>query len=221
MFWNEEMDSPRGRIYMMQSAADGRIPLDKTFQRHMDNCLGCMACMTACPSGVEYNKLIEDTRGQVERNVRRGVGDWLFRRMLFATFPHPKRLRAVAPLLRMYQRKGLQRLVRRSGMLKLLPKRMAAMEALLPEVPSKRGPVAALTAAAGMKRRRVGMLTGCVQSVFFSRVNEATARVLAAEGCEVITPEEQPCCGALMLHSGLGAAGRGDGAEDHPDIRAR
>jgi glycolate oxidase iron-sulfur subunit len=203
MAWNEEMDSPRGRIYLMHLAGEGSIPLDKTFQRHMDNCLGCMACMTACPSGVQYNKLIEDTRGQVERNVRRGVGDWLFRRMLFATFPHPGRLRRLAPLLRAYQRRGLQKLVRRSGVLKLLPKRMRAMEALLPEVPLKRDPVAATTAAAAPKRRRVGMLTGCVQSVFFSRVNEATARVLAAEGCEVIAPEEQPCCGALMLHSGL------------------
>jgi glycolate oxidase iron-sulfur subunit len=201
--WNEEMDSPRGRIYMMHAASEGNMPLDKTFQRHMDNCLGCMACMTACPSGVQYNKLIEDTRGQVERNVRRGVGDWLFRRMLFATFPHPARLRALAGPLRFYQRRGLQKLVRRSGLLKLLPKRMRAMEALLPEVPLKREAVAATTAAAAPKRRRVGMLTGCVQSVFFSRVNEATARVLAAEGCEVIAPEEQPCCGALMLHSGL------------------
>jgi glycolate oxidase iron-sulfur subunit len=203
LLWGEEMDSPRGRIYMMHTAAEGRTELDKTFARHMDNCLGCMACMTACPSGVEYNKLIEDTRGQVERNVRRGVGDWLFRRMLFATFPHPKRLRAMAGPLRMYQRSGMQKLVRRSGVLKMLPKRLAAMEALLPVVPLRRVPVAAVTAAAGWKRRRVGMLTGCVQSVFFSRVNEATARVLAAEGCEVIAPEEQPCCGALMVHSGL------------------
>ena len=203
VLWNEEMDSPRGRIYMMDRTAEGHMPLDKTLQRHMDNCLGCMACMTACPSGVQYNKLIEDTRAQVERNVRRGVGDWLFRRMLFATFPHPGRLRALAGPLRFYQRSGLQKKVRASGLLAKLPKRFAAMEALLPAVPLRREPVPAVTAAAGQKRRRVGMLTGCVQSVFFSRVNEATARVLAAEGCEVIAPENQPCCGALMVHSGL------------------
>jgi len=202
LMWNEEMDSPRGRIYMMDRASEGQMKLDKTFQRHMDRCLGCMACMTACPSGVQYSKLIEDTRGQVERHVRRGVGDWLFRRLLFATFPHPKRLRALAGPLRFYQ-KRLQRQVRASGVLQRLPKRLAAMEALLPEVPERREPVAAVTAAQNGRRRRVGMLTGCVQSVFFSRVNEATARVLAAEGCEVITPEEQPCCGALMLHTGL------------------
>jgi len=200
--WNEEMDSPRGRIYMMDRAAAGVTPLDKTFQRHMDNCLGCMACMTACPSGVQYDKLIEDTRGQVERNTRRGIGDTLFRKLLFATFPHPARLRAMARPLRFYQRSGLQKAVRASGVLNLLPKRFAAMEALLPIVPARRDPVPALTPTTG-KRRRVGMLTGCVQSVFFSRVNEATARVLAAEGCEVVTPENQPCCGALMVHSGL------------------
>jgi glycolate oxidase iron-sulfur subunit len=202
LMWNEEMDSPRGRIYMMDRAAAGQTPLDKTFQRHMDNCLGCMACMTACPSGVQYDKLIEDTRGQVERNVRRGIGDSLFRKLLFATFPHPARLRAMAGPLRFYQ-KRLQKRVRASGLLKKLPKRFAAMEALLPVVPMRREPVPAITAAQNGKRRRVGMLTGCVQSVFFSRVNEATARVLAAEGCEVVTPEDQPCCGALMVHSGL------------------
>lgn len=202
LMWNEEMDSPRGRIYMMDRAAAGQTPLDKTFQRHMDNCLGCMACMTACPSGVQYDKLIEDTRAQVERNVRRGIGDSLFRKLLFATFPHPARLRAMAGPLRFYQRK-LQKKVRSSGLLSKLPKRFAAMEALLPKVPMRREPLPAITAAQNGKRRRVGMLTGCVQSVFFSRVNEATARVLAAEGCEVIAPENQPCCGALMLHSGL------------------
>jgi len=204
VLWGEEMDSPRGRIYMMHTATEGKTELDATFQRHMDNCLGCMACMTACPSGVEYDKLIEDTRAQVERNVPRGAGDSLFRRMLFATFPHPGRLRALAVPLWFYQRSGVQRLVRASGVLKFVPKRLAAMEALLPTVPAlfvQKTP--ARTAAVGAKRRRVGMLTGCVQSVFFAHVNAATARVLAAEGCEVITPQGQPCCGALMVHSGL------------------
>ena len=204
VLWGEEMDSPRGRIYMMQAAAGGETALDATFQRHMDNCLGCMACMTACPSGVQYNKLIEDTRAQVERNTSRGVADGLFRKMLFATFPHPARLRLLAAPVFVYQRSGLQGLVRRSGLLRLLPKRMAAMEALLPTVPSgfaKKLPAKA--EAAGVKRRRVGMLAGCVQQVFFARVNEATMRVLAAEGCEVVIPQEQPCCGALMVHSGL------------------
>jgi len=204
VLWGEEMDSPRGRIYMMQKAAEGNAPLDPTFRRHMDTCLGCVACMTACPSGVQYDKLIEDTRAQVERNIPRSASDLLFRRLLFAIFPHPARLRALAAPMFLYQRFGLQALMRRSGLLKLVPKRLAAMEALLPVVPSNfAARMPACTTAAEPQRRRVGMLTGCVQQVFFPHVNAATARVLAAEGCEVIAPEDQPCCGALMVHSGL------------------
>jgi len=204
VLWGEEMDSPRGRIYMMQKAADGAAPLDETFKQHIDRCLGCMACMTACPSGVQYGKLIEDTRAQVERNIARPAGDSRFRRMLFAIFPYASRLRAMALPLLVYQRSGLQRLVRGSGVLKLLPKRLAAMEALLPVVPrSFAAKLPVRTAAVDTPRRRVGMLAGCVQQVFFAHVNAATARVLAAEDCEVITPAEQGCCGALMVHSGL------------------
>jgi glycolate oxidase iron-sulfur subunit len=208
VLWGEEMDSPRGRIYMMQKAGEGAAPLDQTFRRHMDNCLGCMACMTACPSGVQYDKLIEDTRAQIERmperNIPRTAADSLFRKLLFETFPYPARLRALAIPLFLYQRSGLQALLRRSGLLKLVPRRLAAMEALLPVVPANfRQKMATQTAALSRRRRRVGMLTGCVQQVFFSHVNVATARVLAAEGCEVITPPDQPCCGALMMHTGL------------------
>ena len=198
------MDSPRGRIYMMQKASEGKAPLDQRFKQHMDNCLGCMACMTACPSGVQYSKLIEDTRGQVERNIPRSTEDSLFRKMLFAIFPHPARLRALAAPMFVYQRSGLQGLIRSLGIIHLFPKRFAAMEALLPEVPANfMWKMPARVAPVKAARRRVGMLTGCVQQVFFSHVNAATARVLAAEGCEVISPPNQPCCGALMVHSGL------------------
>jgi glycolate oxidase iron-sulfur subunit len=204
VLWGEEMDSPRGRIYMMQKASDGAAPLDPTFAQHIDRCLGCMACMTACPSGVQYGKLIEDTRAQVDRNIPRPTSESLFRRMLFATFPYASRLRAMALPLLVYQRFGLQRLVRGSGVLNVLPKRLAAMESLLPRVPGNfAASIPVRTAALDTPRRRVGMLAGCVQQVFFAHVNAATARVLAAEGCEVITPVEQGCCGALMLHSGL------------------
>jgi glycolate oxidase iron-sulfur subunit len=204
VLWGEEMDSPRGRIYMMKKSAQGEAPLDQRFGLHMDNCLGCMACMTACPSGVQYNKLIEDTRAQVERNIPRSTGDSFFRKLLFATFPYVRRLRLLALPMLIYQRSGLQKLLRASGLLRLLPKRLLQMESLLPRVPvgfmhglpTKVSPAAA-------PRRRVGMLSGCVQQVFFQPVNQATARVLAAEGCEVIIPKAQECCGALMLHSGL------------------
>lgn len=205
VLWGEEMDSPRGRIYMIKKAAEGTASLDQTFRKHMDNCLGCMACITACPSGVQYNKLIEPTRAQIERNQPRSGADLLFRKLLYATFPHPARLRLLALPLLVYQRAGLQALIRASGILKLLPRRLRAMEALLPAIPSRAAKLPVTVKPHGAPRRRVGMLTGCVQQVFFPQVNEATARVLAAEGYEVVIPRAQSCCGALMVHSGLEA----------------
>lgn len=204
VLWGDEMDSPRGRIYMIRKASSGEAPVDGRFREHMDNCLGCMACMTACPSGVQYNKLIEPTRAQIERRAPRSMSESILRKLIFATFPHPGRLRLLALPLFVYQKSGLRSLVRASGALKLLPKRLAAMEALLPDVSGRVfESLPANVQAQGAARRRVGMLSGCVQQVFFSKVNAATARVLAAEGCEVVIPPAQSCCGALMLHSGL------------------
>jgi glycolate oxidase iron-sulfur subunit len=204
VLWGDEMDSPRGRIYMIRKAAEGEAPVDGRFRQHMDNCLGCMACMTACPSGVHYNKLIEPTRAQIERHVPRSLAELIFRKLIFATFPHPGRLRLLALPLLFYQKSGLRRLLRVSGALRLFPKRLQAMEALLPNVSSRAlAKLPAHIQPQTAPRRRVGMLSGCVQRVFFSKVNEATARVLAAEGCEIVIPPAQPCCGALMLHSGL------------------
>ena len=204
--WGKEMDSPRGRIYLMKLGLEGQVRLDPTFVDHMDNCLGCMACVTACPSGVKYEKLIEATRAQIERNCHRPVPDELLRRMIFDIFPRPERLRLLLGPLRMYQRSGLQSLMRRSGVLKLLPASLRAMENLMPPVPRKtKTDGAALperVAAQGERRLRVGLLLGCVQSVFFPEVNAATVRVLAAEGCEVVIPRDQCCCGALMIHTG-------------------
>ena len=195
------MDSPRGRIYLMKMAAEGDASINETWVRHFDACLGCMACMTACPSGVDYGKLIEATRAQIERRYERPAEEKRFRQFLFSTFTQPKRLRLLALPLRLYQQTGLDKLVRRLGIPKLLPKRFQAMEALLPRVPAPEK-VPELTPAQGEKRRRVGLLLGCVQRVFFPQVNAATARVLAAEGCEVVAPEAQPCCGALLVHTG-------------------
>ena len=204
LLWGEEMDSPRGRIYLMGLGVEGEAQLDQTYVRHFDQCLGCMACVTACPSGVQYEKLIEATRSQIERNYRRAPLDRLFRRMLFSLFPHPGRLRILAAPLWLYQASGLRQLLQRSGALKLAPSRIRAMEALLPPVSWRilRSTTPARTPARGVPRRRVGLLLGCVQRVFFADVNAATARVLAAEGCEVIAPAGQSCCGALMLHAG-------------------
>jgi glycolate dehydrogenase iron-sulfur subunit len=199
--WNEEMDSPRGRIYLMKLAADGKAEMNSQWVGHFDTCLGCMSCMTACPSGVDYSKLIEATRAQIERNYPRSLVEKLYRRMIFATFPRPDRLRLTRLPILVYQKSGLQSLVRGVGLLNLLPKKLRAMEALMPTLKSsERTPE--LTAAHGTKRARVGLLLGCVQREFFPRVNAATARVLAAEGFEVVAPAEQPCCGALMVHAG-------------------
>ena len=202
--WGEEMDSPRGRIYLMKLGLEGHVQLDPTLVNHMDNCLGCMACLTACPSGVQYDKLIEATRAQIERNYPRPPADRILRKMLFEIFPRPDRLRWLLGPMRIYQGSGLRWLVRHSGLLKLLPASVRAMENLMPSGP-KNGNGDVLperVEAQGERRLRVGLLLGCVQSVFFPEVNAATARVLAAEGCEVVIPTDQGCCGALMVHAG-------------------
>jgi len=201
VLWNEEMDSPRGRIYLMKLASEGAAAINPSWVSHFDSCLGCMACTTACPSGVDYGKLIEATRAQIERRHKRSLAEKLYRQVIFSTFTRPDRLRLLRWPLRAYQKSGLQTLLRASRVLKLLPKKLQAMEALLPQL-SANEPTAELTPAAGSRRHRVGLLLGCVQREFFQDVNAATARVLAAEGCEVVAPPEQSCCGALLVHSG-------------------
>jgi glycolate oxidase iron-sulfur subunit len=195
------MDSPRGRIYLMKMAADGAATINEKWVSHFDACLGCMACMTACPSGVDYGKLIEATRAQIERRYTRSAAEKRFRRFLFSTFTRPDRLRSMLLPLRAYQKIGLQAVVRALRIPRLLPGRLRAMEALLPQVPAQ-VPLPELIPAQGVRRARVGLLLGCVQRVMFPHVNAATARVLAAEGCEVVAPAAQPCCGALLVHAG-------------------
>jgi glycolate oxidase iron-sulfur subunit len=200
LLWGEEMDSPRGRIYLMKQVLEG-TPIDDTMAGHFDNCLGCMSCVTACPSGVQYDALIESTRALVEQSVERPKSDKALRALVFALFPYPRRLRAMRGPLRVYQRSGLSALVRRRHLLDRLPSTVAAMEGLLPQLgPMERVPP--LTPAVGVQRARVGLLLGCVQREFFPGVNAATVRVLAAEGCEVLAPPGQECCGALSLHIG-------------------
>jgi glycolate oxidase iron-sulfur subunit len=210
--WGEEMDSPRGRIYLMELASAGDVALDDVFVTHMDRCLGCMACVTACPSGVQYDKLIEATRPQIERNHPRSSRERWFRRVIFALFPHPARLRVAALVGLAYRRLRVGDLLRRSGLYARLPARLQALEELLPDVTMRalrrQLPVHVAPrslngdAPVGAPVRRVALVTGCVQSVYFGDVNAATARVLALEGCEVIIPRDQGCCGALMEHAG-------------------
>jgi glycolate oxidase iron-sulfur subunit len=178
--WHEEMDSPRGRIWLMHATVEGTLELNETVARHFDQCLGCMACLTACPSGVQYDRLIELARERVEQEVRRPVSQRLLRALAFAVLPRPRVMRAALPF-----------------------SRLAPFPAFRDLAPPWREPVAPPreTPASGVKAGRVGLLTGCVQSVLFGEVNRATARVLAAHGYEVAAPYGG-CCGALALHAG-------------------
>ena len=194
----------------MDLAAKGEITLEGSFTQHIDACLGCMACVTACPSGVQYDRLLESVRPQIERNVSRSVGDRLFRNAIFALFPYKRRLRVAALPGALYQR--IRRSPAISKLTAKLPGRLAAMESLLPPVTVRDAfaQLPRLTPAVGGNRRgRVALLTGCVQDVFFHRVNAATVRVLAAEGFDVVVPRDQQCCGALELHSGREAPALG------------
>jgi glycolate oxidase iron-sulfur subunit len=195
----KETDSPRGRIYAMRAGVDGRLPMTDTVVEHFDTGLGCMACETACPSGVRYSPLIEQTRAAIEQAHERPARERWFRRLLFSTLPYPARLRVLALPLLVAGPLTRSRIVQR-----LLPARMRTMLTLAPEVHARSimQDVPDVTPAVGERRLRVGLVTGCVQRAFFGDVNAATVRVLAAEGCEVRAPHTQGCCGALALHAG-------------------
>ena len=202
--WGQEADSPRGRIRQMQLVDEGRLPLGDSFVTHIDRCLDCRACETACPSGVEYGKLIEAARAQIEQHYRRPLAsrvprDFVYRRLL----PYPKRIAAATRLLRVYQRSGLAALARGSRILKLLG--LENRERLLPQIDSQFffRELGKTFPAAGRKRARVALFAGCVAQVTFSELNRATVRVLQANGCEVVVPAGQTCCGALPVHAGV------------------
>jgi len=201
-----ERNSPRGRIALMRAIADDRLEPTKSFADEMYFCLGCLACMTACPAGVNYAELFEHARAEAERvgvlknpkrNLIRGftVG-WLFMDL--------RRLHVVGLMMRLYQQLGLQTLLRCSGVLRLMPKRLRELEAMTPQVQSRFSAelIAPVTPARGENKYRVAVLTGCAQDLVFSDVNRDTVEVLARNGCEVVTPPEQQCCGSLHAHNG-------------------
>jgi glycolate oxidase iron-sulfur subunit len=208
VLWGEEMDSPRGRIYLMSEVLGGE-PLTETVAGHFDSCLGCMACVTACPSGVQYDKLIEATRAQIERRVRRPRVERILRWAIFSLFPYPRRLRVAVVPLHFYQRSGLAWLVRRTGLRDRLPVTLRTLESLAPPLRRREGNLPGFVAAQSTRRGKVGLLTGCVQRVVFAGVNAATARVLAVEGFDVAVPPRQGCCGALSAHAGRIEEARG------------
>jgi glycolate oxidase iron-sulfur subunit len=198
-----EPESPRGRIHLVRAAAEGRIELNQRFQDHLYLCLLCRACETACPSGVQYGRIAETAReiiGPPGSKISRGVLNFTFTQLL----PRPKRLKFLAGLLRLYQQIGLQRLIR-----PLLSQKLQAMESMLPLMPRRFfEPSSDLLPATGEPRARVAMLNGCVMPLLFGDINEATMRVLRRNGCDVVFPPEQICCGALNLHNGESTAAK-------------
>ncbi len=227
--WSEEMDSPRGRIVLMKELADGQISPELV--THVDRCLSCMACVTSCPSGVRYDLMVNEARAQIEDRFQRSRGERLKRRVVFAMFPHHRRMRALIPLL------PLAKLGRP------IPK-LRELSRLAPERPPRVAPMRDVTPARGEQRGRVGFLQGCVQRAYFPRVNLQTVDVLAAEGWEVHAPAALECCGSLELHAGerqraekraqdtiaafadddlivTNAAGCGSGMKEHPDLAAK
>jgi glycolate oxidase iron-sulfur subunit len=198
-----EPESPRGRIHLVKAAAEGRIELNERFKEHIYLCLLCRACETACPSGVQYGRIAETARehlGPPGSKLARAVQNFVFTRLL----PYPNRLRAFASLLRFYQRSGFQKLIR-----PLLPKKLGAMDAMLPAISArffepKTNPLPAI----GERRAKVAMLNGCVMPLLFADVNAATARVMQRNGCDIVFPENQTCCGALNIHNGEQAAAK-------------
>jgi glycolate oxidase iron-sulfur subunit len=202
--WGLEADSPRGRIRQIVLVDQGRLPLGDSFVKHIDQCLDCRACETACPSGVEYGKLVEAARAQIEQNYRRPYFSRLARDFVFrGLLPYPGRIAILARLLYVYQRSGLQSLVRATGILHLLG--LADREKLLPPIDSRFffSKLGSTYPAVGHRRARVALFAGCVAQVSFSALHEATIRVLTANGCEVVVPAGQTCCGALAAHAGV------------------
>jgi glycolate oxidase iron-sulfur subunit len=199
-----EMDSPRGRIHALKAIEAGELQLDATVAQHFDSCLGCLACVTACPSGVRYDQLIEATRPKLNAPELRTPAQRAFRRMLFALLPYPQRLRALLTPLRAYAGTPLQGLARRSGLTRLFGPQLEAMERLLPPLAPEafRDPFPLVVPAVGERRGRVGLLLGCVQRLFDPQVNAATVAVLSANGVEVVIPPQQGCCGAVTHHQG-------------------
>jgi glycolate oxidase iron-sulfur subunit len=202
-----ENDSPRGRIYLMRAVRDERLELNHEVRRHLELCLDCRACETACPSGVQYGKLIEPFRVSMEQPAAAGLqktktDDWFHRYILFGLFPYPDKLRQSLRPARIAQRLGLDKLLINTGLWKLLPPRLGRLVTLLPKLEKPSPPLPEFLVATGRRRARVALFTGCVGDVMFRQTNWATARVLQENGCDVVVPQNQVCCGAIHFHAG-------------------
>ncbi len=200
-----EMDSPRGRIHLMRAYADGCINITDNYVRHIYQCLDCRACESACPAGVSYGSLIEVARAEIEKQRPRSAWEQRLRHLVFNTLlPSAGNLSLAFLPLRIYQSLGMQKLVRKSGLVNVLPKQLRDMESMMPRLPrrSLKGKLKPVIPARGEQKYRVGLITGCVMNEMFTHINVATVNVLTENGCEVVIPEMQTCCGALQVHSG-------------------
>jgi glycolate oxidase iron-sulfur subunit len=196
-----EMDSPRGRIYLMRALDEGRAEITESFSTHMFRCLDCRACETVCPSGVHFGQMMEDTRAEI---VNRQPAHWIARLVLRHVFPHPKRFHFASRLLQFYQSSGMQSAVRATGLLKRLAPGMAKAETLMPALPVEAGVAVGKTyPAEGERVGAVAFFTGCVMNSMLGSINRASVRLLNAAGYDVIVPDGQVCCGALANHAGL------------------
>jgi len=199
-----EMDSPRGRIYQMMRVHDGQAEINETYTTHIDRCLGCLACETACPSGVQYGKIVERARAQIENNYQRPFVARTVRKFFYGKVLHKLgMLQFLAKLVRFYQRSGMQTVIRKSGILRLMG--MADLDRLSPQIDSKFffPEIGKTFPAVGERRGRVAFLAGCINNVAFSHLNTATVNVLTRNGIEVVIPAGQGCCGALDAHAGF------------------
>lgn len=201
----QESHSPRGRIALMKAVVDGIIEPDEDFERSLDLCLGCRACEPVCPSGVNYGHLLEEARDIVNQNKKFSMPVRVVRKAVFeGLFPHQNRMRGLTGLIGFYQRSGLQKVARGTGIMKLFPDSMAAMEKVLPDVPTlkemKNRPEH--LEAIGQKTHKVAFFSGCLMDTMFLETNNATMKLLQLAGCEIVIPKDQACCGALHGHSG-------------------
>lgn len=200
----DENDSPRGRIYLMRAITDGRLGVTSEVRKHLELCLDCRACESACPSGVQYGHLIEPFKVALQRSA---TGDdkpsWLQRFILERLFPYPRRVRLALAPARLMQRLGVMRLLDATGATKLLPPTLRRMQAMLPELGRGTPRLPSVLPPIGPRRARVGLFLGCVADAMYPQTNAATARVLQRNGCEVVIPREQVCCGAIHYHSGV------------------
>ncbi len=210
----DENDSPRGRIYLMRAVTDGRLDLTEPVRRHLDLCLDCRACETACPSGVQYGRLIEPFRVAMEQMAAQEAGgdahrgDWFRRWILFGVFPYPERMRRLLGPARIAQRLGLLALAEKVGLLRLLPERLRRLTNMLPPPRKQQRPLPDFLPAEGKRRARVALFAGCVSDAMFRHTNWATARVLQKNGCDVLVPRAQACCGAIHFHAGASEPAR-------------